>query len=248
MSEPGDNFPSFGEDPANDGSLGGAFRAICRKVLMNTDGMLPCKVIAVTPDRKFVTVQPMIQIVGTGGEKMSRAQIAKVPAIAIGAGNWIMSYPVKPNDLGWIVASDRDISLYIQANAEAAPNTGRIHSFSDGLFIPDKARDEALTIAAGDADKATWQSLDGTVKITLGTDKISVVHPTLVEVTTPHETVKGGDFKVEKGIAFWNHAVPGTQPAVTGALSTVGDAAAKAVLTSIKNIMVACGQATDGTT
>lgn len=248
MSEAGDNFPSFGDDPANDGSLGGAFRAIYRKFLMNTDDMLPCKVIAVTPDRNYVTVQPMIQFVGTSGDKMSRAQIAKVPTLAIGAGNWIMSYPIAPNDLGWIKASDRDISLYLQANGEAAPNTARIHNFSDGLFIPDKARDPTLAIDAGDAGKVTWQSLDGTIKITLGTDKISLVHPTLVEVTTPHGTIKTGDFKVEKGIAFWNHAVPGAQPAVTGALSAVTDANAKAVLTSIKNIMVACGQASDGTT
>jgi hypothetical protein len=116
------------------------------------------------------------------------------------------------------------------------------------MFIPDKARDPALAIDPADAAKAVWQSLDGTTKVTLGTDKIGVVHPTLVEVTTPHATVKSGDLKVEKGFGFWNHAPPGAQPAVTGALSAVTDANAKAVLTSLKNIMVACGQATDGTT
>lgn len=246
MSEAGDNFPSQGLDPADTGNLGGALRFILRKAFQNTDGMLPCKVIAATTDRNYVTVQPLIKIVGTSDKTLDRAQIAKVPMLNMGAGNFMMSFPVAPNDLGWIIASDRDISLYLQSNASAAPNTDRLHSFEDGLFIPDKARQ--WTLDAADAAKAVWQSLDGTIKITLGPDKVSVVHTTLVEVTTPHQTVKGGDLKVEKGIAFWNHAVPGAQPAVTGALSAVADANAKAVLTSIKNIMVACGQATDGTT
>jgi hypothetical protein len=248
MSDPGDNTPSIGQDAPSTRSMGGAFGFIFKKLMQNTDGMLPCKVIAATTDgkRDYVKVQPLVQMVGTGGTKMDRAQIAKVPCLAMGAGNWVMSFPSKPDDLGWIIASDRDISLYLQANATAPPNTARIHSFEDGLFVPDKARQ--WTLAGADADKAVWQSLDGTTKVTLGTDKISIVHPTLVELTTPHGTVKSGDWKVEKGIAFWNHAVPGSQPAVTGALSAVTDGNAKAVLTSLKNIMVACGQATDGTT
>lgn len=248
MTEPGENFPSQGQDPADTGNLGGALRFVFKKLLQNTDGMLPCKVIATTTDgkRDFVKVQPLIQVVGTSGDKLDRAQIALVPMLTMGAGNYLMSFPVTKDDLGWIVASDRDISLYLQSNASAAPNTNRLHSFEDGLFVPDKARQ--WTLDAADATKAVWQSKDGTIKITLGTDKISIVHPTLVEVTTPHGALKGGDWKVEKGIAFWNHAVPGAQPAVTGALSAVADANAKAVLTSIKNIMVACGQATDGTT
>lgn len=246
MSDPGENTPSIGQDPPSTGGLGGAFGFIFKKLMQNTDGMLPAKVIAATQDRNYVQVQPLIQMVGTGGTKMDRAQIAKVPCFTLGAGNWTMSFPLKKDDLGWIIASDRDISLYLQANASAPPNTARIHSFEDALFIPDKAR--FWTLDSADADKAVWQSLDGTTKVTLGTDKISIVHPTLVEVTTPHGTVKSGDWKVEKGIAFWNHAVPGSQPAVTGALSLVADANAKAVLTSLKNIMVACGQATDGTT
>lgn len=189
MSDPGANVPSLGLDPANDGSLGGAFRAIFRKLLQNVDDMLPATVIAATPDRNFVTVQPLILIVGTSGTTNPRAQIAKVPVLTMGAGNWVQSFPITPQDLGWIKASDRDISLYLQSNTAATPNDGSFHDFKNGLFIPDKARQWAL--AEEDATNAVWQSLDGTIKITLGTDKIKISHPTLVEIDAPQTTVNG---------------------------------------------------------
>jgi hypothetical protein len=183
MSDPGENFPSQGLDPADVRDLGGAFRMIFRKLMQNTDGMLPASVVAVDAERNYVTVQPMIKIVGTGGTQLPRAQIVQVPLFNAGAGSYVLSFPVTPGDLGWIVASDRDISLYLQNNQQSPPNTRRMHSFEDGLFIPDMAR--LWTLAGGDAAKVVLQNKDGTIKITLGADQITLVHPTKVEVQTP---------------------------------------------------------------
>lgn len=214
MSDPGDNFPSQGLDPADTGGLGGAFRFIFRKLMQNTDGMLPASVVAVDAARNYVTVQPMIKIVGTGGEQMQRAQIASVPCFNAGAGDYVLSFPVTPGDLGWIIASDRDISLYLQANQQSLPNTRRMHSFEDGLFIPDMAR--LWTLAGADATKAVLQNKDGTIKITLGTDQITLVHPTKIEVQSPlaHFT---GDLTAD-----------GTVKGVTDVLSGSGNISGKA--------------------
>lgn len=188
------------------GSMGGAFRAILKKWLQSVDGMLPATVIAADAAREYATVQPLIMVLGTDGSTTSRAQIAKVPIFNAGAGGFVLSFPIKPGDLGWIVASDRDISLFLQAEAEAKPNTLRLHSFEDGLFIPDAARQWAL--ADEDAENAVWQSLDGRIKITLGADKITVTHPTLVEVHTPLVHVIGGDVKAD-GISLKTHTHSG---------------------------------------
>lgn len=177
------------------GSMGGAFRAILKKALQSVDGMLPATVVAADAKREYATVQPLIMVLGTDGSTTSRAQIAKVPIFNAGAGGFVMSFPIKPGDLGWIVASDRDISLYLQANAEAKPNTLRLHSFEDGLFIPDAARRWALS--DDDATAAVWQSLDGTIKISLDAGKITVLHPTLVEVHCPLVHAIGGDVKAD---------------------------------------------------
>lgn len=54
--------------------------------------------------------------------------------------------------------------------------------------------------------------------------------------------------QITNGFAAWNHAVPTSQPSITGALSSVTDANTKAVLTSIINALSGCGLATNGTT
>lgn len=58
----------------------------------------------------------------------------------------------------------------------------------------------------------------------------------------------GGKVQAAAGIAAFGHAVPASAASITGALSTVADAPAKAVLTSIIAALVGCGMATDGTT
>lgn len=175
------------KDPANDGSLAGTYRQVFKKLLQSVDGMLPATVIAA--DRDFATVRPQIMVLGTDGSLTSRAQIARVPVFAFGAGGFVLSFPILPGDPGWILASDRDISLYLQAaEREAGPNTLRLHSFEDGLFFPDAARKYAL--AEEDGTSAVWQSLDGAVRISLGAARVKVTAP-LVEFETPLATFSG---------------------------------------------------------
>lgn len=180
------NNPSL--DPANIGSLGGTFREILRKMLQSTDGMLPATVIAADADRNYATVRPQIMVLGTDNTLTSRAQIARVPIFTIGAGGFVLTFPVKPGDTGWILASDRDISLYLQAGKEAGPNTRRLHSFEDGLFIPDAARE--YTLAGDDTDRAVLQNLDGTVRIAIGDDRVKITAP-LVQIVAPSVTMSG---------------------------------------------------------
>lgn len=187
MSDLGNAFPS--QNPADLGTLGGVLRATFRKLVQATDGMLPATVIAVDAMRQFATVKPIIKVLATDNTLTGRAQIAKVPVLALGAGNFILSFPIAAGDLGWILASDRDISLYLQSNAESGPNSNRLHSFEDGLFIPDKARQWA--IADEDAQNAVWSSIDNTIKITIGPNSVKVKHPTLVEFDAPNVTMSG---------------------------------------------------------
>lgn len=181
--------PSISLDPAN-GSSGapGAFRQILRKFLQGTDGMLPGVVIAVQ-GRDFVTVQPQIMIVGTNGQQVARAQIQKVPIFIMGAGKFCISFPVTPGDFGWVIASDRDISLFVQTMTNSPPNTDRLHNFSDAVFIPDAMRQWSL--ASEDAANTVWQSYDGTIKIALGTTQIKIVHPTKVLIDCPQVVCTG---------------------------------------------------------
>lgn len=157
------------------GGMAGALRAVLRKHMQGVDGQLPAVVVAYDAQANVATVRPMIAIVGTSGEVVQRPQVARVPCLALGAGGFVLRLPIKPGDQGWIEASDRDISLYLQAQGPSRPNTSRMHTFSDGRFIPDSfAR---AVIAGEDLDAMTLQSYDGSVRIALDAEGIRVYAP-----------------------------------------------------------------------
>lgn len=162
-------------DPANEGTIPGMLRHTFNKLMQGVDGMLPAKVVAFNGDRNKprVTVQPLVQVLTTDNKQVSRAQVASIPVFQFGAGGFLLSFPIQAGDLGWIVASDRDISLFLQGYTESKPNTVRRQSFADAVFIPDAMRGYA--IGEDDQDNAVLQSADGAVKITLSSTTIKIV-------------------------------------------------------------------------
>lgn len=165
MAQQPNNIPSI--NPADEDSLAGTFRQVFGKLMQGVDGMLPARVVAFNGDRNapFVTVQPLVALLTTGGAQVSRAQIAKVPVFQFGAGGYLMSFPITPGDLGWILASDRDISLFLQSHEETRPQTLRKQNFADALFIPDTMRGYA--VASEDEANPVWQSADGSTRAAL---------------------------------------------------------------------------------
>lgn len=218
MSEPY-NPPSI--DPADEDSLTGVFRSVLGKFLQQTDDMLPAIVIAYDRVSNRATVQPQVMMGSTSGEKISRAQIASVPVLNIGGGGFVLSFPIKPGDLGWIKASDRDISLYLQGGLkEEWPNTKRMHSFQDGLFIPDVLK--TFTVDGEDAERVVLQTTDATTRIAIAPGLVKITTPGTVEVDAPtvHMT---GDLQVDgsitaqgevtgNGIVLSTHTHGGVQP------------------------------------
>lgn len=164
-------------NPADEGTLAGGIQFVFSKLLQNVNGMLPAKVIAFDRNANRVQVQPLIAIVTTDDTTVSRAQLASIPVMVMGGGNFMLNFNLNPGDLGWILANDRDISGFLQSYAESAPNTVRKNSFADAVFIPDVMRD--FTIAEEDAEACVLQSLDGTVKISLSVGKIKLTAATI---------------------------------------------------------------------
>lgn len=186
------------QDPADSGSMPGSFKTILKKLSMNLEAQLPAIVVSYNRTTNIATVRPLIGKVATSGIVIPRAQIAAVPVLAMGCGKFVITYPLKPGDLGWIHANDRDISLFMQGKTDTVPNTKRLHSFSDSLFIPD-AFDDYTFDEGDDSESMVIQSSDGTVKITLDPAKIRVIAPDIEATATGSITATAPTVSINAG-------------------------------------------------
>lgn len=162
-------------DPANEDSLTGLFRHVFTKMMQNLNGMLPGEVISYDRASNLALVKLSIMQVDTNQNQLPRASIARVPVRQFGGGGFILSFNLKPGDKGWIRACDRDISLFLRNYNDSAPQTFRMHNFSDSMFEPDPMT--GFTINPEDSENAVLQSLDGTVRIALWPNKVKVTAP-----------------------------------------------------------------------
>lgn len=186
-------------EQAIEGSLAGVQRETLTKWLRDeVDDMLPARVVSYNDATNRAVIQPLVMIGTTGGGKVSRAQVASVPVYRFGGGGFFMRFPIKPGDLGWLKANDRDTSLIFQAGGgEDWPNTKRLHSFSDAMFFPDTFK--SWVIDGAHTDGAVWQSLDGTVVVALDAGKITLkagastitMTPSGVAIVSPSLTHNG---------------------------------------------------------
>lgn len=152
-------------DPAINDTLAGTIAFSFKKMMQNTDGMLPAQIVSYDRATNRATVTILIARLTTNGSLVSRSMVASVPVLLLGGGGYMISFPLTAGNFGWIIANDRDISNFLADYEESAPATLRIKSFNDGLFIPDAMT--GYTINPVDADNAVIQSLDGTIKIAL---------------------------------------------------------------------------------
>jgi hypothetical protein len=182
--------------PVNDDTLTGTFKEILKKFLQSTDDMIPAKILEYNRATNRARVQPLIQVLTTNGDRITRAEIASIPVLFLGGGGFFLSFNLPVDSLGWIKASDRDISLFLQSYEDNPPNTNRLHSFEDSLLIPDIMRGH--TIDPEDDQAMVIQNLAGTVRISLDDTRIKMTTPQLEIVTGGTTvTVVDGDVTID---------------------------------------------------
>ncbi len=158
------NNPSI--NPAINGSLAGTLQFFYQKMQQRIDHMLPAQVIAYDRISNRVQVQILITMITTDGSQVPRAQLSSIPVLQIGGGGFSISCPLSTGDLGWIMANDRDISLFLQSYAQSPPNSFRMNSFADAIFIPDAMK--SYNINNENQDYLIIQKNDGSASIQIG--------------------------------------------------------------------------------
>lgn len=180
------NAPS--RNPAGNDSLPGLLKFVFKKYLQKTDSCLPATVLAYDSSENRAQIQPAIVQITTGNSQVKRGQLASVPVLQMGGGGFVTYYPVKTGDTGWIIACDRDISLFKKTYKAAQPNTFRLHSFADSWFVPDSMLNGVSLI---DNTKMCIQSTDGLTGITIGEGIVNIIAATSINFTSPAVNFSG---------------------------------------------------------
>lgn len=162
-------------NPADESTLAGVIKTAIAKDRQSLDVMLPVEVVSYDRATNRATVRHLVQMVGSDGEAVSRANVASVRVQQFGNAAFNISLPIKPGDKGWLMAADRDISTFQQGLGESQPNTARTHSFQDGMFMPDAMSNGDAPGGAG--DDVVIGANDGSAYMSIGAGGFKWVGP-----------------------------------------------------------------------
>lgn len=208
MEEITKTIPAY--NPADVNTLDGLNNVLQDKILMNMEKVLPGIVQSYDRNTNRATIQPAITGIASQGQKVAREPLINIPVFSMSGGGIVLSFPLKQGDTGWLIAADRNISIFKQNLEESAPNDYRKHTFQDSFFLPDKIND--LSISNEDDGAVVIQTTDGSAKFTLGASGINITGNTTINgdlTVTGEATISG--------IAYSTHVHPnGNQGEDTG--------------------------------
>lgn len=165
-------------NPADANTLDGLNNLLQEKIFLNLQKVLPGIVQTYNRVKNRAVIKPAITGVASRGQKIPKEALIDIPVFSMSGGGIIMSFPVKAGDKGWLVANDRNISIFKQNLEESAPNDYRKHCFNDAFFLPDKIND--LQISEEDEGAIVIMTEDGSTKFTLKQGKITLTAENII--------------------------------------------------------------------
>lgn len=143
MTEITKTIPSH--NPADVNTLDGMNNVFLNKIMMNIDCVIPGIVQSYDKTTNRAVIKPAITGVASQGQKVSKEPYINIPVLQLCGGGAKITFPISKGNTGWLVACDRNISIFKQNLTESAPNDYRKHKFEDAFFIPD-----AINLAGSD--------------------------------------------------------------------------------------------------
>ena len=167
-------------NPADENTLDGLNNVLIDKISMGMQCVIPAIVQSYDKTTNRAVVKPAITGIASQGQKVPKEPYIDIPVLNLSGGGFVISFPIKMGDNGWLIASDRDISIFKQNLEESAPNTLRKHKFEDGFFIPDKINN----IPSLNADSLLIQNETGSISIELTNTGINITGLTTITGNT----------------------------------------------------------------
>lgn len=214
-------------------------QAIGQHMRDNVDDMLPATVVSYNAATNRAVVKPLSVMVDSAGKQIEREPIGDIPVYRYGGGGFVVTLPVQPGDFGWLKASDRDITHNLTATGtQARPQTGRTHSFSDGMFYPDTA----ANVPGASGSEMSMRSISGGSKLDIGSSNIGLDSSTMTatipsttwdgDITMPpgRSISSGGSSFGSSGISLGGGASAGGTTILPGGIQIGGTGAGNSVI------------------
>lgn len=157
-------------NPADENTLDGLNNVLIDKIAMGIQNVIPAIVQSYDKATNRAVVKPAITGIASQGQKVPKEPYIDIPVLNISGGGFVISFPIKTGDTGWLIACDRNISIFKQNLEESAPNDYRKHKFEDGFFIPDKINNTPLL----NTDSLLIQDATGTISIELTSSGVNI--------------------------------------------------------------------------
>lgn len=159
----------------NSGGLLPLFLRFGQFLKTNFSCCLPVKVVEFNRSTHKIKVQPLPKALSARtGESVVR-QPFLCTALLPKANGFLIDFPIRAGDTGWIIASDVATLNVKNTRDVVIPEATLTHSYSNGFFVPDwwgvvddGKRGEESEVFHGEDDRLVISSFDGRQKLSIG--------------------------------------------------------------------------------
>jgi len=184
------SIPSY--RPADGQSESGAFEFLFQKFAQKLEKVTPAKIISYNDDTNRAEVQILTQNITSTGSKLSKTPLSDIPVFRYGGGGFIQKFPINKGDVGILIASDRNISVFKQLLNIFAPADYECHQYKDSIFFP--LIINGFSLSEDDKGAVVLSSIDGSTRFSLSSGKITL---NAAQITLNGKTRVEGEFSAQ---------------------------------------------------
>lgn len=152
---------------------------------------LPCSVVKYDRTKHLADLRVLFNWKMADGSVVEGWVIHNITVRRLLAGGFLIDFPIKEGDTGWIFATDYDAKDSKAESKPRLPLTPFKNSYSSGFWIPDQwGNDEKLGVSGVDDGRLTIQTADGTQKVSIGSGDIHITSAK-VTITAPETEITG---------------------------------------------------------
>lgn len=170
------SIPSY--NPADITDSSGLIDFFLQKAAADIQKVIPAKIISYDRNINRATIQILTLFLTSTGQKLQMKAIPNIPVLTLAGGGFVLSFPVQAEQIGFLLASDRDISILKTNLSTYTPATNRQHQYEDSIFIPLNLN--GFTINEADANALLLTSIDGATKVSIQNNLITMTATNVV--------------------------------------------------------------------